>query len=129
MSAIEPRNLTVFVVDDSELLRVRLIGMLAEIERVLVVGEAADRDQAVAKILCLKPDVVILDIRLENGSGIEVLTEIKKATPCPTVMMLTNYPYIQYQEKCLKAWADYFFYKAAGFTKIKDAIARLAAAA
>lgn len=126
MSANERRDLTVFVVDDSDLLRERLIEMLREVARVKVIGEAAERDQAIAGIERLRPDVVILDIRLEGGSGIEVLTEVKKATPSPTVIMLTNYPYIQFQEKCLKAGADYFFYKASGFTKIKDVVAGLA---
>jgi len=126
MSAKEAKILRVFVVDDSDVLRESLIRMLSELERVEVVGEAAGRDQALAEIARLKPEVVILDIQLQQGNGIEVLAEIKKTAPGPTVIMLTNYPYIQFREKCLKAGADYFFYKATEFTKVKEVVRQLA---
>ncbi len=126
MSLKESKNLKVFVVDDSDVLRESLIRMLSELERVEVVGEAAGRDQAIAEVARLKPDVVILDIQLQHGNGIEVLAEIKKAAPGPTVIMLTNYPHAQFREKCLKTGADYFFYKATEFTKVKDVVRQLA---
>ena len=88
---------------------------------------AEDRDHAIAEIANLKPDVVVLDIQLKIGSGIEVLTEIKKAQASPTVIMLTNYPYPQFRAKCMNAGADYFFYKATEFTKVKEVVERLAA--
>ncbi len=122
----DPQFLKVFVVDDSTILRERLVGMLSEIENVEVIGEAAERDEAIAEITQLKPHVAILDIRLNQGNGIEVLVEIKKSEFSPIVIMLTNYPYVQYREKCMRAGADYFFYKATEFNKVKEVVTKLA---
>jgi two-component system, NarL family, response regulator DevR len=113
-------TLRVYVVDDSALLRQRLLGLLAELDRVEVIGEAEDRDQAIIEVTKLKPHVVILDIQLRESNGIEVLTQIKQVQPSPTLIMLTNYPYPQFREKSMSAGADYFFYKAtelAGVTR------------
>ena len=114
-------TLKVYVVDDSALLRQRLVGLLSELDRVEVIGEAEDRDQAITEVTKLRPHVVILDIQLRQGNGIEVLTQIKQVQPSPTVIMLTNYPYQQFREKCMAAGADYFLYKAtelAGVTSV-----------
>ena len=62
-------TLKVYVVDDSALLRQRLVGLLAELDRVEVIGEAEDRDQAIIEVTKLKPHVVILDIQLREGNG------------------------------------------------------------
>jgi DNA-binding NarL/FixJ family response regulator len=119
-------TLKVYVVDDSALLRRRLVGILTELDQVEVIGEAEDRDQAIAEVAKLTPQVVILDIQLRQGNGIEVLTQIKKVQPSPTVIILTNYPYPQFREKCLSTGADYFFYKATEFTKVKEVVRLLA---
>ena len=119
-------TLRVYVVDDSALLRQRLVGLLAELDRVEVIGEAEDRDQAIAEVAKLTPQVVILDIQLRQGNGIEVLTQIKKVQPSPTVIVLTNYPYPQFREKCMSTGADYFFYKATEFIKVKEVVRLLA---
>lgn len=73
MSSNQSGVLRVVVVDDSVTLRQRLVGMLRELDGVEVIGEVDDRDHAIAEIAKLKPDIVILDIQLRNGSGIEVL--------------------------------------------------------
>jgi DNA-binding NarL/FixJ family response regulator len=118
-------TLKVYIVDDSVLLRQRLTGMLSELDRVELIGQAEDKDQALTQIEQLMPDVVILDIRLHQGNGIDLLTEIKKTQPSPTVIMLTNYPYPQFREKCMSLGADYFFYKATDFTKVKEVVRSL----
>jgi DNA-binding NarL/FixJ family response regulator len=118
-------TLRVYVVDDSALLRQRLLGLLAELDRVEVIGEAEDRDQAIIEVTKLKPHVVILDIQLREGNGIEVLTQVKQVQPSPTVIMLTNYPYPQFREKSMAAGADYFFYKATEFAKVKEVVRSL----
>ena len=93
----------VFIADDSDTIRERLIELLAGISGVEIIGEAKDTSQAIASILKLNPEVVVLDIRMPGGSGIEVLKEIKKHVPAPIVIMLTNYPYSQYREKICEA--------------------------
>src|SRR5512136_2675152 len=97
--------LKVYVVDDSELVRERLIDMVSEIEGVEVVGETGDLRGAEESIGQLRPDAVILDIRLPDGNGITLLRHMKRERPAATVIVLTNYPYPQYREECLDAGA------------------------
>ena len=111
-------KLTVFLADDSAFIRERLPAMLAEITGVEMVGQAADGIEAVNSIGELKPDVVILDIRMPGKNGMEVLRELKKFEPAPCVIILTNYPYPQYRKKCLDTGADYFLDKSADFDKL-----------
>jgi CheY-like chemotaxis protein len=56
-----------------------------------------------------EPDVVILDIRLIGGNGMNVLERIKKGHAPPIVIMFTNYPDPQCREKCRELGAEYFF--------------------
>lgn len=102
--------------------------MLSSIGGVKITGQAMTARDAIQSILELKPDVVILDIRLNGGgNGIDVLKRIKQEDPPPIVIMLTNYPYPQYQEKCRALGADYFFDKVADIEKIYDTINQLLA--
>ena len=116
---------SVYVVDDSDFVRERLIEMLSELEGVEIAGGTGDPLEAVAAIRQMVPDAVILDIRLPRKSGIEVLRDIKKDTPSPVVIILTNYPYPQYQKECTEAGADYFLNKSTEFNKIADVLKNL----
>ncbi len=115
----------VLIVDDSALIRERLKTMLSEIAGVEIVGEAEDKMEAIAANDRLQPDVVTLDIRLPKGNGIEVLQNIKGNNPSVTIIMLTNYPYPQYRQKCLKAGADFFFDKSTEFEKVPEVLMKL----
>jgi DNA-binding NarL/FixJ family response regulator len=101
----------VFIVEDSDIVVKRVKILLSTFEELEFIGQAANATDAVEAILQLKPDVVILDIRLIGGNGMKVLERIKKEEPSPVVIMLTNYPYPQYREKCRKLGAEYFFDK------------------
>jgi DNA-binding NarL/FixJ family response regulator len=116
----------VYIVDDSELLRQRLIDMVSEIQGVEVVGEAGDVSEAETSIRALKPDAVILDIRLPGGSGIDILRHVKREHEATIVIVLTSYPYPQYKKECLDAGADYFFQKAIEFGKVGEIFNHLA---
>ena len=96
----------VYVVDDSELVRERLIDMLSDVEEVRIIGATGDPEEAMAEIRILNPHAVILDIRMPGKSGIEVLREIKKDEPSPVVIILTNYPYPQYQKELFSQQID-----------------------
>ena len=115
----------VFIADDSELVRERLKELLSEISEVEIIGEAGDGEEAIKGILELHPDVVILDIRMPGGNGIDVLQAIKRGDPAPTVIMLTNYPYPQYRKKCMDLGADYFFDKSNEFERVMEVIEQL----
>ena len=104
-----------FIVDDSEALRTRLIEIITEIEGIEVVGHTEDATKVIGFVERLKPDVVILDIQMPKGNGIRALDTIKKREKSPIVIMFTNYPYLQYRKRCMDLGADYFFYKAIEF--------------
>ncbi len=111
-----------FIADDSEILRERLVEILSEIESVEIVGQEGDTVRAIEAIERLKPDLVILDIRMPGGNGIGVLEKLKKMEDPPIVIMFTNFPYLQYRKRCFDSGADYFFYKSTEFEKLVDVI-------
>ena len=108
----------VFIVDDSKALRARLVELLSEIEGVSIVGEARTAEEAIEGIRRLRPRVVILDIQMPGGSGLEVLKAVKGEADAPIVLMLTNHPYPQYRTKCFALGADYFLDKTRDFDKL-----------
>jgi len=115
----------VFIADDSAVLRERLIEMLSEMKKVEVVGQAGDAIEAQESIIKLKPDLVILDIRMPSGSGIDVLQNIKEAGLTPKVIIFTNYPYPQYRKKCKALGVDFFFDKSSEFEKFTEVLKKL----
>jgi DNA-binding NarL/FixJ family response regulator len=115
----------VFIADDSAPVRERLRTMLSELQGVEVVGQAEDAVEATKSILELKSDVVILDIRMLGGSGIDTLRNIKRVAPAPRVIMLTNYPYPQYRKRCMEAGADFFFDKSSEFHKVTEVLEQM----
>lgn len=112
----------VFIVDDSAIVRERLVNMLSELRNIEVIGHAEDAGEATDSIRKLKPDTVLLDIHLHQGNGIDVLEDIKKDVPAPVVIMLTNYPYPQYRKRCVKAKADFFLDKSTEFEKVIEIV-------
>ncbi|MBI3914633.1 MAG: response regulator transcription factor [Chloroflexi bacterium] len=114
--------MNIFLVDDSSIIRQRLKRMVADVPEVHVIGETGSAQEATDAIFKTKPDVVLLDIQLLNGSGIDVLQRLKKQTPAPAVIILTNYPYPQYRKKCMDAGADFFFIKSTEFDQVVPAL-------
>ena len=125
-STSKQRPLGVFIADDSAVIRERLAELLATLENVTVVGEAADVASAEAGIQSTNPDVAIVDIRMPGGSGIDVLRKVKRLGSRPSVIMYTNYGLPQYRRACTDAGADYFFDKARDTSALAAAIRQLA---
>jgi len=117
--------LKVFTADDSALVRERLAALISEIEGLEVVGQAGSAPEALEGIQRLRPDAVILDIRMPGNNGIQVLEAIKKSTAAPVVIMLTAFPYPQYRKKCLEAGAEYFFDKATEFEQVAEVLKKM----
>ena len=115
-------KLRVFICDDSASVRERLVIMALDLAGVDLVGQAEDAPGSVDSIRRAQPDVVILDIRMPGGSGIEVLRRLKRMTPAPAVIMLTNFAYEQYRKKCEAAGADFFLDKSTEFDQIPLAL-------
>ncbi len=85
------RTLTVLVVDDHDIVRKGLTTLISRQEDLSVAGEAGTAAEAVAKASELAPDVVVLDIRLPDVSGIEACREIRSRNSNIKVLMLTSY--------------------------------------
>ena len=116
---------TVYIVDDSQAVRERLIAIISEVEGITVAGDSGDPNEAVDAIRRLHPDVVILDIRMPGMSGIQALRKIKQGQRAPVVLMLTNYPFGQYRRESAEAGADYFLNKSTEFEKINEILAKI----
>ena len=116
----------VLIVDDSKIVCEGLQQMLINIPGVEIVGQANDGQDAITAISEYEPDVVILDIRLPDLSGIDVLADIRAKNLSTRVIMLTNYPYLQYRKKCEELGADYFFDKVTEIEEISKVIEELA---
>jgi DNA-binding NarL/FixJ family response regulator len=117
--------LTVYIVDDSQVMRERLTESVTDIAGVEITGQSGDPFEALAGIRKSHPDVVILDIRLPQRSGIDMLKDIKEQPTAPIVIMVTNYPYRQYRQACMAAGADYFFSKTDEFEMIRETLSRI----
>ena len=115
-------KLKVFISDDSATVRERLVNMALDLPEIVVVGQAQDASGSLAAIRQTRPDVVILDIRMPGGNGIEVLRRLKKMNPAPRVIMLTNFAYAQYRRKCKEAGADFFLDKSTEFDQIPQTL-------
>ncbi len=81
----------VFIADDHDLVRFALRNLLESETGFEVVGEAADGVEAVERIKASAPDIVLLDLRMPEKSGLEVLREIREADPKVKVLVLTSY--------------------------------------
>ncbi|HEY9282753.1 MAG TPA: response regulator transcription factor [Pyrinomonadaceae bacterium] len=101
----------IFIADDSDPVRERLTALLSDIEGAEVVGQAKNAAEAIEGVRSLNPDLVILDIQMPGGNGIDVLKAIKRGPSPPLVMMLTNHAYPQYRKKCMALGADFFLDK------------------
>jgi two-component system, NarL family, response regulator DevR len=81
----------VFLLDDHELVREGIRTLLESDADIEVVGEASTAEEALTRIPLAKPDVAILDVRLEKGSGIEVCRDVRSAVPGMACLMLTSF--------------------------------------
>ena len=86
------RPLRILVVDDHEVVRQGLVALLDRREGFQVVAEAGTAAEAVEQALRFQPDIVIMDVRLPDGSGIEACREIRAELPTTKVVMLTSFP-------------------------------------
>jgi two-component system, NarL family, response regulator DevR len=115
----------IFLVEDSALIRERLLRLLESLDGVEVVGDADTATEAIAGIAAAAPDVVVLDIKLRSSSGIDVLRYIKNRLPSIKVIMLTNYASGEYRRRCFEAGAEYFLDKTNEFQKLQGILDQL----
>jgi two-component system response regulator DevR len=83
--------LTVFLVDDHEMVRRGVADLLDDEPDLTVVGQASSVSEALARVPALAPDVVVLDVRLPDGNGVELCRELRSRLPELRCLMLTSY--------------------------------------
>src|ERR687897_220475 len=84
--------LRLLVVDDHEVVRQGLVALLDRREGFQVVAEAGTAAESIEQARRFQPDIVVMDVRLPDGSGIEACREIRGELPSTRVVMLTSYP-------------------------------------
>ncbi len=109
----------IVIADDSSLLRDRIKSLLKSLNNNSLVYEAANGAEALQIIREKEPDLVILDIRMPDINGIEVLKNIRELKMKVKVCILTNYAYPIYKKKCFEAGADFFLRKTEDFEEIE----------
>ena len=87
----DPRKITVFLVDDHELVREGVRQLLEADGTIEVVGEAGNCVDAVARIRATRPQVAVLDVQLPDGSGVEVCRDVRSLDPNLVCLMLTSF--------------------------------------
>jgi DNA-binding NarL/FixJ family response regulator len=109
VAALSP--VRVLIADDQTLFRLGLAQLLQADPRVEVVGQASDGAEAVELAAALKPDVVLMDVRMHDSDGIEATARIAAAQPAVRVMMLTTFEVDRYILQALRAGAKGYVLK------------------
>ncbi|MDX3102576.1 response regulator [Nonomuraea angiospora] len=117
----------VLVVDDQQLMREGLVALLDLIDDVEVVGDAGDGEQALRLVAEVRPDVVLMDLRMPVMDGVEATRRIARAHPEVAVVVLTTYDDDRSVDSALLAGARGYLTKDAGRAEIAAALRSAAA--
>ncbi len=112
----------IVIADDSVLLRDRIKNLLNNLNSKFKLYEAKNGTEALELITEKEADLAILDIRMPDMNGFEVLKRIRELKIKIRVCILTNYPYSQYRKRCIEEGADYFLDKNIDFQKVSEII-------
>lgn len=117
--------LRVFLADDSSLMLERVAVLLAHRD-IQIIGGARTPARSIAAILADRPQVVVLDVKLEGGSGMEVLRAVRAAAPEIVFIVFSNNSGPAYRKRYLAAGAVEFLDKSTEFRQLAAAVARIA---
>jgi DNA-binding NarL/FixJ family response regulator len=120
-------RLRILLVDDHEVVRLGLRSLLSRHPDFEGVGEASNADEALARTLAFKPDVVVMDIRLPGASGIQATRTITQRRPETKVIILTSYAEDELLMEAIEAGASGYVLKQIGsgdLTRALEAVAR-----
>ena len=116
----------IFLVDDHEVVRQGVRSVIEAAEGMHVVGEAGTVEQAMQRISAVRPDVAVLDVRLPDGSGVELCRDIRTAHPEVACLMLTSYSDDEALFEAIMAGAAGYVLKQVRGSELLDAIQRVA---
>jgi DNA-binding NarL/FixJ family response regulator len=120
-------RITVFLLDDHEIVRRGLRDLLEAEGDIEVVGEAATQQTAVDRVHALDPDVAVLDVRLEEGNGVEACREIRSRHPRTACLILTSFSDDEALFQAIMAGAAGYVLKQIRSADLVDAVSRVAA--
>jgi DNA-binding NarL/FixJ family response regulator len=115
-------SITVLLVEDHFLARIALRSVLAGHSQIRVIGEAGDGEQGLAMYRALRPDVMLLDLRLPGTSGFEVLTRVRREFADARVVVLSNYQGSEDVYRAVRSGAAGYLTKDASGQELIDAI-------
>ncbi|MFF3430044.1 response regulator [Streptomyces sp. NPDC002602] len=120
-------TIKVLIVDDQMMVREGFSVLLNAMEGIEVVGEAVDGRQAIAQVAALRPDVVLMDIRMPEMNGLEATRRIVAADTDAKVLVLTTFDLDEYVYQALRAGASGFLLKDASARQLADGVRVVAA--
>jgi len=112
----------VYLVDDHPLMRASLASLLKQELNIVVCGEAQSADVAEREIVEKNPDLVILDISLDGGSGFEIIKALRDSCPSLKIIVLSMHDEKLYAERCIRKGANGYVMKREPSKRIVDAI-------
>ncbi|HSX50012.1 MAG TPA: response regulator [Cellvibrio sp.] len=112
----------ILVVDDHDLVRMGIVRMLADIDGYQVVGDAKSGEEAVTKARILKPDVVLMDVKMPGMGGLEATKKLLTVNPVIKIIAVTACDDDVYPTRLMQAGAVGYVTKGAEFVEITDAI-------
>ena len=121
-----PEKIKLMLVDDHEVVRLGLKNLLERREQFIVVGEAGSVAEAISVAHAMKPDVIVMDIRLPDGDGVEATREIRGERPETKVLMLTSYADDEAIYGSIMAGASGYLLKQTRGQNLAEAIERVA---
>lgn len=124
---MEGSTIRVLIVDDHEVVRVGLRSLLNAVDDLEVVGEASSGLEAIERVNELKPNVVVMDVRMPDMGGIEACRAIRSENPEVRVIMLTSYSDDEAVFASLMAGASGYVLKRIGTAQLVDGIRAVAA--
>lgn len=104
------QNIKIQLADDSTLVRNNMVRLLKSIKNIQI-SQSNDFDSTISMLSEIKPDILLLDIRMPNGSGYDILDFLKKECIKSIIIILTNYATEENRQKAFDKGADYFFDK------------------
>ena len=118
---------SIFLVDDSEHLVENLTRLIKSVPGLVLSGSVGSVVKAIDIIICNKPDIIILDISLKDGCGIDIIQSIKNKLPGCIIIMFTNHNNEVFKKKSISLGANYFLDKTRDVERLIDILKILAA--
>jgi DNA-binding NarL/FixJ family response regulator len=115
-------KIRVLIADDHALMREGIRALLGGTDDVLVVGEAANGDEAIREAARLDPDVILMDVAMPGLGGLEATLTIRKERPSAKILVLTQYVDREYVARFLKAGVAGYVLKKAASSDLVSAI-------